>query len=257
VVRIDAVDSEGKFINFLRPTGVVTSPDFKSQNITLTQEGPGIYEGRFPIGDTGVYMVNLAYADADGAQRMIPTGLAVDYSAEYEYNTTNMPLLENLALAGNGRVLDETMNPFEHNLAASANIFPIWHWLAAIAACLLLIEVFVRRVMVSPATLIAPAWRAVHALPGLKRFIPKPPKRAQPVTGTYRAAAQEHDFGTATEIQSFGTVAEPTAPVAPTASRTVPDAVLAQEGKGKTDYTSRLLAAKERAQKKTDKNKGD
>ncbi len=257
VVRIDAVDSEGKFINYLRPTGVVTSPDFKSQNITLTQEGPGIYEGRFPIADTGVYMVNLAYADADGTQRMIPTGLAVDYSAEYEYNTTNMPLLENLAMAGNGRILDETMNPFEHDLASSANIFPIWHWLAAIAACLLLVEVFVRRVMISPMTLVAPAWRLVHALPGLKRFIPKPPKRAQPVTGTYRAAAQEHDFGTPTEIQSFGTVSAPTETIAPTAIRTVPDAVLQEESRGKTDYTSRLLAAKERAQKKTDKNKGE
>jgi hypothetical protein len=32
---------------------------------------------------------------------------------------------------------------------------------------------------------------------------------------------------------------------------------LREETKGKTDYTSRLLAAKERAQKKTDKNKGD
>lgn len=256
VVRIDAVDKDGKFINFLRPTGVVTSPDFKAQNIALTQNGPGIYEGRFPIKDTGVYMVNLSYADANGAQRMIPTGLAVDYSAEYEYNTTNMPLLENLALAGKGRILDETMNPFEHNLVTSANIFPIWHWLAAAAACLLLFEVFVRRVMVSPATIIAPAWRLVHALPGLKRFIPKPPKRAQPVTGTYRAAAQEHDFGTPTEAQSFGTVTAPVETTAPTAMRTVPDAVLQEEGKGKTDYTSRLLAAKEKAQKKTDKNKG-
>ena len=254
VVRIDAVDSEGKYINFLRPRGVVTSPDFKSRDISLTQAGPGLYEGRFPLKEMGVYMVNLTYADANGAQRMVPTGLAVDYSAEYESNTTNRPLLEKYALLGHGRMLDENTNPFEHNLSASANIFPIWHWLAAAAACLLLLEIFVRRVMISPAMVFAPVWALIHALPGLKRFIPAPPLRPQPVTGTYRAA-REFDFGTAANAPSFGTPTEPVEVVAPTASRSIPDAQLPEQGKGKTDYTSRLLAAKERAQKKTDKKK--
>jgi len=255
VVRIDAVDAEGNYVNFLRPRGVVTAPGFESREISLTQAGPGLYEGRFPVSDTGIYMVNLTYADAGGAERMVPTGLAVDYSAEYEFNTTNRPLLEKFALIGNGRLMDERSNPFEHNLSASANIFPIWHWLAGLAACLLLLEVFIRRVMISPMVLVAPFWTVFHALPGLKKLIPAPPLRPQPVTGTYRAAAQEHDFGTASQPLSFGTVTTPQEVVAPTANRSVPDAVLREEGQGKTDYTSKLLAAKERARKKTDKGK--
>ncbi len=255
VVRIDAVDGEGNFINFLRPKGVVTTPGFESREIALSQSGPGIYEGTFPLDDTGIYMVNLTYADDQNVQRMIPTGLAVDYSEEYEFNTTNTPLLEKYALLGGGRMLDDATNPFEHDLVASANIFPIWHWLAALAACLLLLEVFIRRVMISPATLLIPLWKGLHALPGLKRWIPAPALRPQAVTGVYRAAAKEHDYGTATETASFGTVSEPTAPIAPTASRVSsgPEIAASPEQKGHSDYTSRLLAAKERAQKQTDK----
>ncbi|MCF6286228.1 MAG: glutamine amidotransferase, partial [Candidatus Hydrogenedentes bacterium] len=254
VVRIDAVDGEGNFINFLRPKGVVTTPGFASQEISLTQSGPGIYEGTFPIDETGVYMVNLTYADEGGVQRMIPTGLAVDYSAEYEFSSTNTPLLEKYALLGGGRLMDDTTNPFEHDLVASANVFPIWHWLAALAACLLLLEIFIRRVMISPATVFAPIWKLFHALPGLKRLIPAPPVRPQPVTGVYRAAAQDFDYGTATETPSFGTVTEPSSVVLPTAMRTAPESARNGDSqKGNTDYTSRLLAAKERAQKQTQK----
>jgi uncharacterized membrane protein len=253
IVRIDAVDAEGNFINFLRPKGVVTSPGFDSREIELAQAGPGIYEGTFPIDDTGVYMVNLTYADESGTPQMIPTGLAVDYSAEYELNTTNAPLLEKYALLGGGRVLNDTTNPFEHDLVASANIFPIWQWLAALAACLLLIEVFIRRVMISPAMVFAPLWKFFHALPGLKRLIPAPPLRPQPVTGMYRAAAQEFDYGTATETPSFGTVTAPSNVVLPTATRTSSGPEAGEKQQGNTDYTSRLLAAKERAQKQTEK----
>ena len=255
VVRIDAVDGEGNFINFLRPRGVVTTPGFDSQEISLAQSGPGIYEGTFPISDTGVYMINLTYADENEVQQMIPTGLAVDYSAEYEFNSTNTPLLEKYALLGGGRMLDESTNPFEHDLVASANIFPIWHWLAGLAACLLLLEVFIRRVMISPMTLLSPIWKVFHALPGLRRFIPAPPLRPQPVTGVYRAAAQEHDYGTAAEPPSFGTVTESNEVVLPTATRSASGPERTPKQQGTSEYTSRLLAAKEKAQKQT--GKGD
>jgi len=74
-VRIDAVDDEGKFVNFLRPKGVVTGPGpkFDRRDLELVQTGPGIYESTFPLDQRGVYMVNLTYVRPDGSQGMIPT----------------------------------------------------------------------------------------------------------------------------------------------------------------------------------------
>ncbi len=95
-VRIDAVDDQGHFVNFLRPEGVVTgpAPDFTRADLTLSQTGPGIYEGTFPLDNPGMYMVNIVYTRPDGSQGMIPTGLAMNYSKEYEHNTTNLALLD-------------------------------------------------------------------------------------------------------------------------------------------------------------------
>lgn len=127
-VKIDAVDEQGKFVNFLRPKVVVTGPGpkFARQDVDVPQSGPGIYEGKFLLDERGVYMVNITYTRPDGSQGMIPTGLALNYSREYEYNATNIALLEQTAATGGGKIFDAKSNPFTHSLKASATITPIW-----------------------------------------------------------------------------------------------------------------------------------
>ncbi|MFA6244215.1 MAG: hypothetical protein WC655_24950, partial [Candidatus Hydrogenedentales bacterium] len=78
-------------------------------------------------------MVNLTYEREDGSRGMMVTGLSMNYSKEYEYNTTNIALLEQMASVGGGRILEPTANPFEHNLTTTPAITPIWPYLLAAA----------------------------------------------------------------------------------------------------------------------------
>lgn len=261
-VRIDAVDETGRFVNFLRPSGVVTgpAPDFARREITLAQTGPGIYEGTFPVDEHGVYMVNLVYTREDGSQGMLPTGLALGYSPEYEYHTSNTPLLEQLAAEGGGALVNPGDNPFVHNLEASATITPVWQYLVAFAVCLFPLEIFVRRVVVD---FLAPlAWLAalLRRVPGLRRLVPAPGDRMRPLTGAYGVMRQVsktfvYSVEGAGVLDDVPAVRERLqAAEAAQAGATDP----AQKPRGSTDYTSQLLEAKERAlDKRARKSRSD
>lgn len=246
-VKIDAVDDQGKFINFLQPRGIVTgpAPDFKRSEVELTQTGPGIYESSFPLNDTGIYMVNLLYDQADGTQASIPAGLALGYSPEYEYTSTNVPLLENVVATGGGELGDSAYNPFRHDLVATPRVTPIWHLLALIAACLFPIEIFVRRVVVPFSAMYAPVGRFLKRMPGIGRLVPQPSTGAVPVTGSYGAAAVTREFDAGEQPASFGEVETPTAPTSASSPQETaqPEPATSEQ----SSYTQQLLAAKERA----------
>ena len=251
-VRIDAVDDSGKFLNFLRPRGVVTNPKFDRTEIDLPQAAPGIYEADFPLSDEGVYMLNLSYTRGDGTTGTLPAGLALGYSREYEYTTTNLPLLEELASVGGGRVIAPDANPFEHTLTAAPAVTPLWRWLVIAAACLFPIEIFVRRVVVPWGAMAAATQRGLRRMPGIKRLVPAPKMRPQAVTGAYLASrATERDYTrvekTARTDDAFGE-APPVAEMAPAGVE--PVAPMEPPKPGPDAYTQSLLAAKERAMKR-------
>ena len=257
-IRIDAVDPQGKFINFLKPRGVVTGPgpDFARREVELVQTGPGIYETDFPLADAGVYMINLLYDREDGTQGMVPAGLALGYSPEYEFTGTNMPGLEQIAALGGGAIRTPEDNPFRHDLVAAPSVTPIWHWLVIVALCLLPVEVFVRRVVVPFAELYAPVAAMLRRIPGIGRIVPKPAARPVPVTGTYSAArAVERTFEAGPSAPpSLGST-----PVAGTPATTEAEAAPAQSKPAAppSDYTQQLLAAKERAMARKAKRNDD
>jgi len=260
-IKIDAVDEDGKFVNFLRPRAVVIGPGpkFERHELELIQTGPGIYEHAFPLSDRGTYMVNVTYATTDGKSGMIPAGLALSYSREYEYNETNLPLLENLAGAAGGRVLAEMDDPFAHDLKASATVTPVWIVFAIIGLCLFPLEIFVRRVAIDYGFLQAPFVRLLRMVPALARKVPSPRPKAAPVTGFYgaRSAAPEADAQAAPEApRSFGVEAGEPAEITARKKQEKKMAKKKKEVAEATEYTSQLLAAKERARKKTKRQSG-
>jgi uncharacterized membrane protein len=254
-VRIDAVDDQGRFVNFLRPQARITgpAPDFASSTLSFMQTAPGIYEGDFPAEDRGVYMVNITYEDAEGNEGMIPAGLAVGYSREYEYNTTNRTLLEQVAQFGGGRILDARDNPFENNLATAPAVTPIWHWLILLAACLFPIEIFIRRVVVDLQPAYAAVAKAFHAIPGLGQFVRIPQLRPAPATGSFGSGqARQFTYDPASEGGAFGDgdhTGEGTmdGAVQAVGSAQANQSPAAAKKSGSSDYTRQLLAAKERA----------
>jgi hypothetical protein len=251
-VRIDAIDDKGKFVNFLRPKGAVTGPgpDFTRQELALSQTEPGVYEGRFPLGNRGLYMINMTYERGDGSQGMMPTGLALGYSREYEYTTTNIGLLENLAATGGGLVRAPYDNPFAHDLKVSATITPMWPYLVATAVSIFPLEIFIRRVVIDFQAVWVALLSLLRKLPGIKRWIKLPIRRKALTTGAYagaqakplafeqEAAPSETDFDT-------GTTTKP----APT---TEPEP---EPKKEKSEYMKQLLEAKQRAAQKYDGKK--
>jgi uncharacterized membrane protein/Mg-chelatase subunit ChlD len=257
-VRIDAVDEDGKFVNFLRPQGVVTGPGprFERQELSLNQTAPGIYEGDFPLDAQGVYMVNLAYTREDGSQGMLPAGLALGYSREYEYSSTNYPLLEQMAAMGGGKVLGVDDSPFEHTLVATPAVTPIWQFLVALAVCLFPFEIFIRRVVVDFLAVFRWIGKGMRALPGLRRLLPAPRRTPVVITGVIgeMSSASEGKVFTSGGPDLLDVTQDDeadTAALAGTADgiESNPVAVAEKKGAGSTDYTSQLLAAKERALK--------
>jgi uncharacterized membrane protein len=263
-VTIDAVDTSGNFINFLRPEGVVTgpAPDFERQPIALMQTGPGIYEGSYPLQDRGVYMMSLTYEHEDGSRGMIPAGLALDYSREYEYTSVNRPLLEQIAATGGGSVLASTESPFTHNLVATPVVTPIWMYLVAFAVCALPLEIFVRRVVFSPRGIWAWVLKWLKKLPGLGRMITVPQLQPAAVTGNFggtRVVAQHADYSdVAPDELRAADVADGDAMTgaAVSSSGAAPSAPQPEAPKP-PEYTQQLLAAKERALKRRGRRSGD
>lgn len=253
VVRIDAVDEQGRFINGLRPEAVVTgpAPDFERSVISFNQTGPGIYESSFPADHRGVYMVNVAYTSSNGMRNMLPTGLAVGYSREYEYNTTNRSLIEQIAEYGGGSVNGPIEDVFQNDLESEPSVTPIWPWLVGFAASIFPIEIFVRRVMIDYAGMLARFVALIRLLPGLNTLIRPPKPRPRSVTGSYGGREARH-FGYAPAEESFAYSA-----AAPGAGAATPGAVQSADTESATpqpeakatasDYTAQLLAAKQRA----------
>jgi len=178
---------------------------------------------------------------------MIPVGLAVDYSQEYEYLETNQPLLEHVAAAGGGEMLTPEDNPFQRNLKASATVTPIWPHLAMIALCLFPFEIFVRRVVVPFSYFYGGILWLLRLLPLIRRWIPAPDFRPATATGRYTTvAARSFEYGADAPEAFFGEVSAPAAPPSDYAI-IEPAAAGAPQAAGRTEYTRRLLAAKDRA----------
>lgn len=256
-VRIDAMDSDGKFINFLQPQGIVTGPgpEFKQSKMTLQQTEPGIYEDNFTLSESGVYMMNLTYRKEDGSVGSIPTGLALSYSPEYNYSTTNVPLLQQVTAVHGNALQAPTFNPFVHDMTCTPFIKPLWALLLTIAICIFPVEIFVRRVMVPWGIIYDFIMKQFRKIPGIGRLTPKPILRPMAVTGSISTGAVTRDFTAQagglqddSEPLSDGgdSGGEPTEAVAEVEAAPKPE-------KSKSDFTQKLLEAKEKARKQKQK----
>jgi hypothetical protein len=204
-------------------------------------------------------MINITHAEEKGSEAMIPAALSLGYSREYQYNTTNRPLLESIAAAAGGAVLKPSDTPFKHDLKASPMITPVWPYLVILAALLFPVEIFIRRVVINYAAIYAPVIAVLKKLPGLGRMMPKKPASSGPVTGWYGAAGAPSEDTASEEIRrSFGSAPEESPIVAEKAQKEIIPERPKDEDR---EVTSRLLAAKEkvreRQRRKSAKDKDD
>ena len=257
-VSVEAIDSQGHYRNFLNLQLLVVSPKGEKQVLQLEQTGAGRYDATFPTRDVGAYLMNLTDR-ANGQSEAL--GLSVNYSPEFDDTGPNLNLLRRLAELGGGKVLDpRTDNPFTHDRQKTFQPLDLRDWLLKFAILLFPFDVAVRRIHLDHAE-----W--LRATNKLRRWIffwkgaPRTKEADESLSALLTRRGQVRSERTAPApnpalfepekpVQTE-TPSQPAAPVsgsgpAPASAEKPPD-------KGQTSTTSRLLDAKRRAQKRTDR----
>jgi len=253
-VSIEAVDEKGNFVNFLNPKARLIKPDFKAQDITLEQVGPGKYEANFDARQLGTYLVNIRTQKGDQTRSQI-TGGVLPYSPEYGDIGTNDFLLRQIADRSNGEVLplDKPQTVFNRERVASRQPFDIWLPLLMIAACLFPLDVAVRRLLIGEEQINALLARAKNRTPR------EPPVRGDTAQKLKNARIEREAKRTASPAPSAPS-APANAPKAPSRPANAPPPVAnapaptpepkpqaPPEDEGELDSMERLRRAKKRA----------
>lgn len=167
VIRLNAVDKDGRPINDLSAQARLINPDLGTVEVPLQQVGPGRYEATVQADQPGAYLVWVGANTSDQqALGQMTLGLAVPYSPEYRASGVNLGLLEELARITGGSALSDPVAAFLHNLPAADSAREIWRALLLIAALLFPLDVAVRRVMINRRDLQTARTWVTERLPG-------------------------------------------------------------------------------------------
>ncbi|MEZ5339313.1 MAG: VWA domain-containing protein [bacterium] len=151
-IVVTATDDDGTSVNYQSFSATVVDPELGTQEVRLTQTGPGTYESEFDITDNGNYYVNITRREADeeGNEEVAGvqlSGLSVSYSPEYRDLQTNTFLLSQLR---DGSLAPTALSPeqlFTENRVRQRKTEDFWEQFALIALLLWLIDVAVRRLV--------------------------------------------------------------------------------------------------------------
>ncbi len=158
-MEVSAVGNEGVITvedhhedgGFLEMQARVLGPGDQEETLTLTQVAPRRYRAVVPLWGTGRYQVMVAGTGQGRSDKAVDS-LAVAYSPEYLQLHSTAKTLERIAERTGGRVLrgDETeLFTFERISKESSR--SIADWFLVMLACLLPLDVGLRRVQIDPA----------------------------------------------------------------------------------------------------------
>lgn len=153
-ISLDALNgAEGtpdrQYVNFLPTSVSVVDPAGKVQQVQLPQVAPGQYQATLPATTQGVYTLQVAENEPDGSNSTQASGFVVPYSPEYRDLTTNTDALAALASITGGQSIQSVDAALQHDLPSVGAPRPLWPWLLAFAALILVADIGVRRVRFS------------------------------------------------------------------------------------------------------------
>jgi len=152
-INIEAIDAEGKFVQFANIEGQIIAPDVSADALELTQVGPGQYRGRFQAAASGSYIVNLRYRrlGETAKTRFTHTTVTIPFAPEFRDLSDNAPLLSEVSNISGGRILNSDPNQanlFDYTgLKFPETQMPLNRPLMFIWLALFLLDVAVRRVV--------------------------------------------------------------------------------------------------------------
>ena len=152
-INVEAIDAEGKFIQFANIEGQIISPDVSTGVLELTQIGPGQYHGQFQAAASGSYIVNLRYKKLTEDKKTLftHTTVTIPFAPEFRDLTDNAPLLAEVSDISGGRILSSDPNQanlFDYTgLKFPETEMPLLRPLMLIWLALFLLDVATRRVI--------------------------------------------------------------------------------------------------------------
>lgn len=266
-VVVNALNQEDEFLNFLDMSAVTVGPDLKPQPIVMRQAAPGRYVGSFETDSAGSYLLNVLPGPG---MAPLTTGVSVPFSDEYRIRQTNMHTLNQIAsyqpeggksgevtAALDPQSLSEVLalNTYRAGLPQARSLQDIWPWCVLLGAICLFSDVFVRRVAFDYAYPIK--WLIAKSKPRVKAEDVARQQSLERLRGRKSAVSEEIDQQrAATRFESEGPVSTETldeATAGPTGQPGAPkrQAQSMTEEPQVAGYTSRLLAAKKEAQRKS------
>ncbi len=145
-VAVDAANEVGQFVNDAEVELTVINPQLQRQTLTMSQSAPGRYENHFPLPQSGSYHMEIAVKQNGQTLYRQSRGLMRGYSDELRIRPTNDDLLREVADASGGRFNPTPEELFKPTGATASRPTPLWPWLLAIAAFLLILDVALRRI---------------------------------------------------------------------------------------------------------------
>jgi len=271
-VNVEAIDAEGKFIQFGNIEGQIIAPDVSTNQMELTQVGPGQYQGQFQAIASGSYVVNLRYKKlADDTTHFTQTTVTIPFAPEFRDLTDNEPLLAEVSEISGGRILSSDPNQadlFDYaGLKFPETELPLLRPLMLIWLALFLLDVAARRVILD----IRAIARRVASFVSLKKIERKTDQtldrlRARRQTLREQLSARKADQSAARryeaskdyqgELPTTESVKRAEIKVEKKPEKTVPKKTEATQ---ESSHIQRLLKAKHKAaeNRQDDKNKND
>lgn len=254
---VEALDEQGGFRNFLDLQAAVSSPKGTRESVRLQQTGPGHYETTFPARETGSYLIHLMESEGGRVVASQVVGASLSYSPEFGVRHSNHGLLQRIAGITGGKEIRPDRpgsNPFFDDRRPTWQPQDLWEDLLRFALVLFVLDVGVRRVAVGREELRALAVFLAGWLPRRRER-----RRVEDETSPSLTALLARRDAVRTVIvrpPETGVRDGATAPMRPdpdTRPRSAPanppekgEPSPAEESVG---LTSRLLAAKQRAQR--------
>ncbi|WP_208588826.1 VWA domain-containing protein [Gracilibacillus suaedae] len=112
----------------------------------LLPKAPGEYQGSFEANESGVYFLQITEQENGEIVSSFKTGVVVPYSEEYTFTPTNEHVIEEIASAGGGKVVEDLDNVFSsEGLPPRYDERDLFYYLLAMALLLFMLDVAVRR----------------------------------------------------------------------------------------------------------------
>ena len=145
-ITVDAVSEAGQFLNYSEVEMTVIDPVLRREKLMLKQSAPGRYAADFATLQPGAYNMEIAIKKDGQVLYRQSRGLMVGYSDELRIQPTNEALLREIASVSGGQYNPAPDQLFERPGEWATRPTLLWPWLLAVAACLIVLDVALRRI---------------------------------------------------------------------------------------------------------------